>query len=56
MARHRITLKQVSEVAGLNYSSVKTNMSTYLLSEERMGLLEEAAIKIHDQKTEPQTA
>lgn len=50
MARHRLTLKDVCEKAGLNYLSVKTNLLRHDVSDERMTAIEEAAIQLSEDK------
>lgn len=52
-----LTYKEVSETAGFDYDSVKSNMNSTLqgasgISDDRMTLLEETAISLSEQKTE----
>jgi len=50
LGRHRLTLKQVCDRAGLNYDSVKSNLSKHSVSEERIDALENAACDIVDEQ------
>lgn len=50
IAKNRLTLKQVCKKASLNYFSVKSNMSTARLSSERIEALENAALRLAEDK------
>lgn len=59
---HLFTLKDVCKEADLNYDSTVTNIGRlvrkgeyHAISDERLGLLEDAAISLSERKVEPET-
>lgn len=49
-ASNRIKYKEVTDAAGLDYDSVRNNMLTDNISDERMTILEDTALDLRDAK------